>query len=274
MGRRMVALLEQAMACAKSNPAPAPPLPLAVTLATEAIEQMRLNNFAEEMRRERNQLTDQLSNLSSRIDQLNEIVDNLSKERNDLLNQIRDLWRERTYLVNQLSMLELGITEQNCENMRFQVYFSRNGSYCEDDSISLDLDGQSSMILSLQTECGMGSGALRIDPTNAPGLIWIDVITIRLHDGEVVWTTATRAHFDSITVTGTALPIPCRNGICLLSYGNDPQLVLPTFPGQPVNKPAIIEVRLRLEPVRELANNLLRKQTVIGRLKTWFKLTS
>jgi hypothetical protein len=227
MGRRMVELFEQAMACAKSNPAPAPPLPLAVTLATEAIEQMRVNIAVDEM------------------------------------------WRDRNEFISQF------------KNAHLQVYLAKNGPYCEENSIRLPLNGQSSAVLTLRAECGLGDGAVRIDPSDIPGMVWIDSITVRLvHTEEVVWNAAAKADFAAVSITGTAVRFPLgeEQGLCVLSYGNDPQVILPVFPGQPVDKPALIEIRLRLEPLHGLDGSLLVKsisdhkwKSRIKRLKCWLQ---
>ena len=81
---------------------------------------------------------------------------------------------------------------------------------------------------SLELHVAAGTITLRIDPSVRIGIFMLQSVQVTsLDSGETLSALKTPEDFTQVDVTGTACSLDCRNGNIFLSYGNDPQLVLP-----------------------------------------------
>jgi len=87
-----------------------------------------------------------------------------------------------------------------------------------------------------------------IKPVACPAVVEIAELTLRNPaTKEIVWRAATKQALDALKIVGTACALPCEAHLRFLSFGNDPQLVLPfaahTLPDQPLR----VEISLRAD---------------------------
>jgi hypothetical protein len=69
---------------------------------------------------------------------------------------------------------------------------------------------------------------LRIDPVSYPAVIDIAEIALkRPSTGEILWAATGSREFAALTVGGTACRLAHESYLRILSFGNDPQLLLP-----------------------------------------------
>ncbi len=100
----------------------------------------------------------------------------------------------------------------------------------------------------LPWQLGDGSGGLRFDPGNQAGIIDIAGILIRSKlTGRVLWRAKTPIELSGVTVGGTAIRIPHERVLRILSFGIDPQLILPVLAGSPFDSPLTFQVWMRLD---------------------------
>jgi hypothetical protein len=84
------------------------------------------------------------------------------------------------------------------------------------------------LTVDLPARNGNSDRPLRIDPATYPALIEIAEITLRRPEtGETVWIASTPAEYDEFEIAGTASRLPHDKHLRILSFGGDPQLVLP-----------------------------------------------
>jgi SAM-dependent methyltransferase len=90
-----------------------------------------------------------------------------------------------------------------------------------------------------------GITRLRLDPGSEFSVIEIQSMTVRnALSGTVIWAAHTPAEFELLLLQGTATRLKAPSvGLMLLSYGGDPQVVLPPFDASSTD-PIIVEVTL------------------------------
>lgn len=113
---------------------------------------------------------------------------------------------------------------------------------------------------SLELYVVTGTITLRIDPSVRIGIFMLQRVQVTsLDSGETLLALKTPEDFIQVDVTGTACSLGCTNGNIFLSYGNDPQLVLPRL------SLAASDKRLKITVVfKEMGVKQFFHDTVVG----------
>ena len=111
--------------------------------------------------------------------------------------------------------------------------------------------------LPVQEKTGL-DGTLRIRPVACPAVVEIAEMTLRQPaTREIVWRAATKLAFDELKIAGTAVAMPHKKHLRLLSFGDEPQLVLPfaahTIPAEPLR----LEISLFADATTDTVNETL-----------------
>jgi glycosyltransferase involved in cell wall biosynthesis/cellulose synthase/poly-beta-1,6-N-acetylglucosamine synthase-like glycosyltransferase len=135
------------------------------------------------------------------------------------------------------------------------VYSADESGYSEERSTHVTYTRDHWSHLDIALQLGLGSGPLRLDPLTAMGLIDIAALTIRSAiSNEVLWRANGGGDLETVHISGSAVRIPHPHLVRVLSYGDDPQIYLPNFPGGKFDGPLRLEVWLKtemgLDPIR------------------------
>jgi hypothetical protein len=108
---------------------------------------------------------------------------------------------------------------------------------------------------------GGEQGPLRVDPGEEPSFVEIDEILISsCLSGDLLWSASPSAVSHTLVAAGTATIVPSENGSCLISFGDDPQLIL--LVTQNFEGPLKLTISLRVNPstmpVPEIVNDLVK----------------
>jgi SAM-dependent methyltransferase len=127
-----------------------------------------------------------------------------------------------------------------------QVYPFGTTGYYEDTSISQCIQRDVWQNIVLELPYGIGDGPLRIDPVDSPCVVHIGKIILRVcPSGDLLWIAETPASFRSLKVCGSSVLLSQDTGCLLLSYGSDPQIILPRI--ESPLKPLELEMVLRVD---------------------------
>src|SRR5262249_10934134 len=111
--------------------------------------------------------------------------------------------------------------------LKCQLYWPDSAGYTENRSEVADVpDGDWTTV---KLELSVPLGRLRFDPVNCPSVIEIEEMrVISSSTGLVLWDMDAE-RMGEIEFGGTAIQIPTGDGLTVFSYGDDPQLILPTI---------------------------------------------
>jgi hypothetical protein len=106
---------------------------------------------------------------------------------------------------------------------------------------------------------GNGNGPIRVDPEHQPCLVEVGDILIHSASGELLWRDNASAEVRNFAVAGDAAVLPLGNGSIISSFGDDPQLILPT-PNLRGRLRLTISLRVSLapSPAPEIVHSLVR----------------
>jgi hypothetical protein len=136
---------------------------------------------------------------------------------------------------------------ESASEIRVQVFPFGTAGYAEETSLFQKMKPGSWTTLSFELPEGIGQGPLRIDPAHDPSLIEIGEISLySFTSGEVLWSVAAPSGWKSVTVAGTAATVPSCDRMMLISFGDDPQLILNMPPS--VQGPVKLTMSLRATP--------------------------
>lgn len=127
------------------------------------------------------------------------------------------------------------------------VYAAGSDGYDEQAKLELTYRPDRWAHLHIALEHGLGREALRVDPLDSPGLIDIAGVAINSAvTGDALW----EAHngneqMAQLRVSGSAVQVPHGRLVRILSYGNDPQLLLPALSAPEYSGPLRLELWLR-----------------------------
>src|SRR4029077_8118717 len=130
------------------------------------------------------------------------------------------------------------------ELVRVDIFRAVGEEYSAAHSVARYFTGGCWKLLQIYLPGGTGapSKPLRIDPVSYPAVIDIAEIALkRPSTGEILWAATGSAEFAALTVGGTACRLAHESYLRILSFGNDPQLLLPQ------STTALGESPLRLE---------------------------
>lgn len=126
------------------------------------------------------------------------------------------------------------------------VYVADESGFAEERAVQLSYEQGRWVHIAVTLEYGLGCDCLRLDPLVEPGLVEIAGILIRSAvTGEVLWKANATTGFESLNVRGSAARLPHERLARILSYGNDPQIYLPTLRGEQFAGPLKLEVWLK-----------------------------
>lgn len=135
-------------------------------------------------------------------------------------------------------------------NPVLQVFYSAGDDFSDSCSLPIQLQSHGWTHIEQAIPIGPGTWYLRIDPTCAPGLIEISYIRVKSPSGVVYFEAADAADMDTIKVVGTSWQLPESPVLRLLSYANDPQLLLP--PVEVTNEgPVILDLWINVRSLTE-----------------------
>ena len=146
--------------------------------------------------------------------------------------------------------------ELSDESINMVVYSAGESGYSEERSTHVTYARNRWSHLDIALQLGLGSKPLRLDPVTNVGLIDVAALTIRSAiDDEVLWRANGGGELNTLQVSGSAVRIPHPTLVRVLSYGSDPQIFLPAFPGGKFDGPLRLEVWLKtdtgLESIRK-----------------------
>ena len=155
--------------------------------------------------------------------------------------------------------------------IRAQVYLFGVGGHSADRCYNVDFDPGLWQRLGLELPSGVGTGPLRIDLAAQPALIDIAAIRIRKAiDQEILWAAAGPEEIEALEVQGTMKRFEDSDEsefARFISFGSDPQLLLPTMDESRFDQPLVLEIWVRvgtefssLLPLLETSNRL-RQET-------------
>jgi O-antigen biosynthesis protein len=139
--------------------------------------------------------------------------------------------------------------QRNSGLSQIQAFSPRNRQYSENQSRASDFPiGRWCRVrVDLPWGLGDGSAGLRFDPGKHEGLIEIAGVLIRSKvTGNILWR-AKRAKLRSVAVGGTATLLPYERVLRILSFGIDPEVILPILAPSQFTGPLILEVWMRLD---------------------------
>lgn len=109
---------------------------------------------------------------------------------------------------------------------RFLTLDVYTGRFEESDKQRLHYEPNAPRVL----ECLVPAGPLRIDPSEAPGLLRLhEILLLDPHTGQILDRFADPASWRRLRCGGTCFALADAHGLLLHSFGNDPFLVLPTL---------------------------------------------
>jgi GT2 family glycosyltransferase len=99
---------------------------------------------------------------------------------------------------------------------------------------------------------------VRIDPVTYPAIIDIaEMVLKRPSTGEILWAATGSTDFAALTVAGTACPLAHKSYLRMLSFGNDPQLLLPPSTTALVDSPLRLELSILVDASPEAIKTAL-----------------
>jgi hypothetical protein len=106
--------------------------------------------------------------------------------------------------------------------------------------------------IELQGRAEKSDRPLRIDPASYPAVIDIAEIALkRPISGEIVWNANNLEQFDAFQISGTAFRLPHEKHLRILSFGGDPQILLPLSTAGLNDVPLRLELSIRIDPSAE-----------------------
>ncbi|HLH43126.1 MAG TPA: glycosyltransferase [Bryobacteraceae bacterium] len=132
------------------------------------------------------------------------------------------------------------------EITKFQVFSPDNSGYSDRRSQTINLRLNEWVVL--ESEVLFPSARLRVDPCETVSLIEISGITVQDSvTGNLLWR-LDPASPGEIDCGGTAVRIPSNDVLAIVSFGNDPQVFLPSFETPASLEKLRLQCRLRIDP--------------------------
>lgn len=135
----------------------------------------------------------------------------------------------------------------------FQVFWPQQGHYSEEFSARREFAAGEWVDLWFDSPpvAAAGTGALRLDPGMQAGIFDLEYVDCLDRSSRVSRVVPSKP---GIRVTGTAMRLPAAGFIRILSFGPDPQLILPPWPDL-----GAVQVRVRYLPAIEAAADSLER---------------
>jgi hypothetical protein len=153
-------------------------------------------------------------------------------------------------LGHQMKTLQEGATTVPGKTVYLKVFHPLPGGYRAIESWPNHFATRSWRTLAMDLPARKGESDLptRIDPVTFPAIIEIaEMVLKRSGSDETVWAARTQKEFDELKIAGTAFRLPHPKHLRLLSFGSDPQLLLPSFTIEMNDEPLRLEICLLVD---------------------------
>ncbi len=135
----------------------------------------------------------------------------------------------------------------NTDEITVQVFPSGAMGYSEDNSLLKKIKAGTWDTLVFELPEDLGPGPLRIDPVSAPGLVEIAEVSICARpSADVLWKVSASENSGSLIASGTPAVLVDGDVYLLISFSDDPQLLL-TLPPD-LRGPLQLSISLRVSP--------------------------
>ena len=140
---------------------------------------------------------------------------------------------------------------------QLQLFLPDSGAYSEERSLLHRVVAGEWRDREFRLTNEITEGRLRLDPADTPSVIEISELAVTTADqNEPLWSLSGSSG-GSWELSGTAVGIPRREGITIISYGSDPQLLLPPIPG--LCSGTVVRLRLRVSTGIVDIENIIRQ---------------
>ena len=126
------------------------------------------------------------------------------------------------------------------------VYPFRGDGYSEEavSTQTIKPGGRATLVFDFPQ--GLGAGRLRLDPADRPCIVELGAISISSKESStLLWSATKPSALRRLELSGTAMALPDENKCLLLSYGHDPQIILPMLENG--NTALRVEISLKLD---------------------------
>ncbi len=161
-------------------------------------------------------------------------------------------------LSNSPDVTREAVVVPDSDDVYVQVFPFGATGYSEDTSLLKKGKSGTWNTLTFELPEDLGREPLRIDPGHAPSLVEVSDIEIgsRL-SGDVLWKVNASSNSGSLTASGTSTLHPVGNALLLVSFGDDPQLLL-TMPSD-LREPLQLSISLRVSPAPNPAPQIVEE---------------
>jgi len=167
-------------------------------------------------------------------------------------------WARRYYW--SLGADEMHLGDPFSGEIRVQVFPFGETGYSEESSLIQKIKAGMWSTLIFELPDGTGRGSLRVDPADQPCFVELGDILVHSHPaGELLWSSSAASRTGSLVASGTAVLLSGEHGSYLISFGDDPQLMLMT-PDLPGALKLTISLRVSFAPnlVPEVVTSLVK----------------
>jgi len=184
--------------------------------------------------------------------------------------RLESLERELTHLDKRIGEIEQ-VTARPQKTVRLEVFYPVAEGYRATESQACEFNSGSwaDLTIDLPPRNEKSDWPFRIDPLTCPALIEIAAIALRdpISD-EILWSARAQEEFEACQVCGTAARLPHDKHLRILSFGGDPQLLLP-FSTAGLNAVSLrLEISLLANPGADTIRECLAMLTGTTLLRT------
>jgi hypothetical protein len=135
----------------------------------------------------------------------------------------------------------------NTDEITVQVFPFGATGYTEDTSLFKKIKAGKWNTMFFELPEDLGQGPLRIDPVGTPGLVEIaDIGICARSSGDLLWNGRAASSSESLVASGSSAFVPAVDELLLVSFGDDPQLLLHVPPN--LSGPLQLNIKLRVTP--------------------------
>lgn len=127
-----------------------------------------------------------------------------------------------------------------------QLYAFGLDGYSESRSFTQTVDTGEWRKLTFEFPQGIGTGRLRLDPAGCSCVVELGAISIASKEsGTLLWSATAPSALCQLDLSGTLMLLPQEDKCLLLSYGDDPQIILPVIEDNSIA--LMVEISLKLD---------------------------
>jgi SAM-dependent methyltransferase len=164
------------------------------------------------------------------------------------------------YLRLKIALLSKGVPPNTTTpepTVKIEVYPFKERVYSAANCITKVIPANNPVTVSLNV-AGPGGAPLRVDPGKELSVTQLESIAIRnAVSGQLLWAGHTAEEFEPLQVQGTATRLKISSSPwAMLSYGNDPQIILPEFDSSSADG-FTLEIRLNVHVDKHFVANVM-----------------